>query len=149
MTKQKSIQLTHKWQMALVYFGLVSLGLSQPIFNNIELFRREFQMNAMDVVAIVIIFQYAITGFLLLIRKILNRPFLQQGFDFFIVIGAILTFIRQVQLHHLKTEGMSSNDKIFLVVGLLVLAIIAVVLFRRFFILAAEYAGWILSLIHI
>jgi hypothetical protein len=143
MTKQKSIQLTHKWQMTLVYFGLVSLGLSQPIFNNIELFRREFQMNAMDVVAIVIIFQYAITGFLLLIRKILNRIFLQQGFDFLIVIGAVISFIRQVQLHHLKTEGMPSNDKIFLVVGLLVIAIIAVVLFRRFLILAAEYAGWI------
>lgn len=143
MVGQKNIQIVHKWQMSFVYFGLISLGLSQPIFNNIDLFRREFQMNIMDVVFIVIFFQYGITGFLLFMRKALRKSTLQGALDFTIAIGAILTFIRQIQLHHLKTEGMSSNDKVLLIFGLLAIAILAVVLFRTFLIIAAEYAGWV------
>lgn len=129
------------WRMPFAYLGLVSLGLAQPLFGTVGLFRREFQMELFDVLAIVLFFQFAVTGILILLRWILKKPGLQKALDILIIIGATLTVIRQVQLHYLKTEGMTNDVKLLILGALLAVALVAVVFIRRYMLTAAAYYG--------
>ena len=46
----------------LVYLGVVTLAISQPLFNIVTLYRHHFDISLMDVILIIVVFQYGLTG---------------------------------------------------------------------------------------
>lgn len=139
------MRLTEKrwpgWCVSFGYLGLVSLGLAQPLFGTVGLFRREFQMELTDVLAIVLVFQFATTAALIVLRCMLRKPGLQKSLDILILIGTTLSVIRLFQLQYLVTEGMTTEVKLLILCTLLAASLIAVIFLRRYMLIAAAYYG--------
>ena len=133
-------------QMALVYLTIVSFGLAQPLYNQVLLFRREFQVDIINVLAIVAVFQFLVTLCLLAIRQLLTRIKFENLFDYIVFAGAILSTIRQLQLNFLQTIGWETSEKILLVAAMLITPIIVFFVFRRFILSVAYYAGFLCPL---
>ncbi|MHC8508417.1 MAG: sulfatase-like hydrolase/transferase [Rhodospirillales bacterium] len=129
------------WRIAVVYFGLVSFGLAQPLFNITLLFRREFHLGLFDAVLIVFVFQYLTAAALAGVRRLLRAPYARLGFDFLIIAAAALMLIRQAQMIYLKTGAFSGGEKLIMLGGMIIGAVIAAVIIRRFLTAAVFYAG--------
>lgn len=125
----------------VIYFGLVSLGFAQPLYNSTLLFRNAFRADFVDFLVLVIACQFGLSALLILFRFVLMQATLRKVFDALVFIGAALTIARQAQLHYLKTEGLEGNEKLLIVFGVLVAVVIITVLLRRFINSAALYIG--------
>lgn len=126
-------------ETAFVYLGLVSFGLAQPLFNTVELFRREFQMDVVDLVLIVLCFQFAVTGMLVAGRWAMRRW--GKYLDYLVYFAAAVSLLRQIQLNYVHTESMSRTEKMALALAILAAAAVAIALFRRFLDRFVYYAG--------
>ncbi len=115
--------------LALTYLAMVSLGLSQPLFSTIALFRREFQIDFVDTVLIVVCFRYAVSAFLWVIRLALGRW--GRPFDLLVYAGVALSLVRQFQQILISTEAMAAAGKMGLLLTMAAVAITAVFLCRR------------------
>ena len=115
--------------ITVVYFGIISLGLSQPLFNVVELFQREFQISLTGLILIVICFQYVVTGLLFLFRLILGKW--GEKFDYVVYLGALISLLRQLQINYLETEFLSPSQKTGVAIVLILGAIVAILLFKR------------------
>ncbi len=118
-----------KFQIALVYFALVTLAVAQPLFNVVVLFRREFDMGYLQVALIVFVFQYVLAALLFGLRLLLVR---WAGMvDSLVVFAFSISIIRQIQQMYLATGSLSSTEKYFLVTAMAVAAVLLASVFRK------------------
>jgi len=123
MVNKKAIELF------LVYLGVVTLAISQPLFNVVTLYRRNFDMSLMDVILIIVVFQYALTGVLMGFRRLFWRG--SGIFDFLVFLGLGISLARQFQQMHLSTVFLSGSEKYLLVVALVAIPLVIALFFRK------------------
>ena len=117
------------FRTSLVYLAAVSLGVAQPLFNIVALFRREFQVDIPDIILIVVFFQYGFTLVLLVLRRAFGRR--APLFDSAVILITALSLVRQLQQNYAATEGFSGAEKLMLIVGMMIAAVIVVVALKR------------------
>ena len=81
-------------RIAMIYLALVSFGFSQPLFNIVVLFRREFHISFLDAVLVVAVFQYGVVLFLLGLRGLVRG--LREHMDYLVYFFAVIGVIREV-----------------------------------------------------
>ncbi|MHC8508418.1 MAG: sulfatase-like hydrolase/transferase [Rhodospirillales bacterium] len=129
------------WRIAVVYFGLVSLGFAQPLFSAIELFRHVFEIGPFGLFMVVFVFQYLATAALVILRRLLRHPKLRLGLDFLTAAAAAGVMFRQAQMIHFSLLDFSINEKILVLAVMAAAALAAAAALVRFLKPLMFYAG--------
>ena len=128
-------------RIAMIYLALVSFGFSQPLFNIVVLFRREFHISFLDAVLVVAVFQYGVVLFLLGLRVLVRG--LREYMDYLVYFFAVIGVIREVQQTYIETEGLDLLTKAGLLIGMLAGASIVIFILRRQADSALHLAGFL------
>lgn len=116
-------------EVYLVYLGAVTFALAQPLFNVLTLFRREFDVGAFEIVLIIVVFQYLLTGLLTGFRYAFGRW--TNVIDTAVFLGLGISLARQIQQTHLSAAGFNDIEKYWLIAFLVAVPLIAVLFFRK------------------
>lgn len=80
----------------LAYLGAVSFGLAAPVYSFVVGSKSTFEFDHLEAAVLVLILQVVVTAMLLLGRRLVGR--FGRAFDWLVYGGAILVFVRQVQM---------------------------------------------------
>ncbi|MHC8510370.1 MAG: sulfatase-like hydrolase/transferase [Rhodospirillales bacterium] len=144
MTKfpDKSAPLYNEgWRIAVIYFGLVSFGLAQPVYESVYTFRRQFHFGPADAFLIVLAFQCLPAAVLISLRRLARKSRLRFWLDAFVIIVALTIALRQMKVVHLNTLA-SSELKFIITAGLIIAVLAVLIFFRRAFMITVFYAGF-------
>jgi hypothetical protein len=126
-------------KISLTYFAIISFGLAQPLFNSIQLFRREFDFDLFHVLLIVFFFQYFLTALLVGVRYIFRRW--AVAIDFVMIFGLVVSLLRQIQQNYSLILEVSTSFKFAMIAGMLILAILFALYSRRLIFIIGVPAG--------
>jgi len=135
------------WRVAGAYFGAVSLGLAEPVYNYIRMDPSAAGLGLVDVLTLILIFHLGTTAMLLVARYLAGR--FGTAVDVLVATATVLSLVRQAQVIYLPTRGLVNVPpmlEITIVIAVLVVVVGVFAMFRRPLSLYVFYLGLLTTL---
>lgn len=129
-------------RVVAAYFGAVTLGLAEPVYNYVRMDPGATGLGLAEVVALVLLLHVGTTAVLLLARYLAGR--FAVGLDVVVATAALVSLLRQAQVIYLPTRGLLNVSPavemgFFIAVPVVVVGL--VMAFRRALSLYVFYLG--------
>jgi hypothetical protein len=129
-------------KVAGAYFGAVTLGIAEPVYNYVRMEPGAMRLGFADIVALVLVVHLGSTAVLLLARFLAGR--LAACVDVLVAAGAVVSLLRQAQVIYLPTRGLlgfspALETAFFVAIPIVVVGLVCYL--RRFLSLYAFYLG--------
>jgi hypothetical protein len=129
-------------RVAGAYFGAVTLGLAEPVYNYVRMDPDASGLGLADVLALIALLHVGTVAILLLVRYLVGR--FGVGVDIVVATAAVVSLLRQAQVIYLPTRGLLNvapavEMTFFIAIPLTVVGLVMV--FRRRLSLYVFYLG--------
>jgi hypothetical protein len=124
------------------YFGAVTLGLAEPVYNYVQMDPDASGLGLADIVALIVLLHLGTTAVLLLVRYLAGR--FAVGVDVVVATAAVLSLLRQAQVIYLPTRGslnLSPAVEMGFFIAVPIVVVGLVIAFRRALSLYVFYLG--------